>query len=83
LHAQTHVGHACAVACRGAQLRLAVALARPFGPLPGWLHALATLVVAAGKAWLGHAADWGAFSAAVGVEPVQVAARAVCVGLVL
>ncbi len=33
--AQTHVGHAWAVACGGALLLLAVALARPSGPLAG------------------------------------------------
>lgn len=81
--AQTHVGHAWAVACGGALLLLAVALARPSGPLAGALLALATLVVAAGKASLGHAADSGAFSAAVGVQTVHVAATAVWGGLVI
>ncbi|MFW2364700.1 CopD family protein, partial [Burkholderia pseudomallei] len=78
-----HVGHAWAVACGGALLLLAVALARPSGPLAGALLALATLVVAAGKASLGHAADSGAFSAAVGVQTVHVAATAVWGGLVI
>ncbi|MGV5512267.1 CopD family protein, partial [Burkholderia pseudomallei] len=53
------------------------------GPLAGALLALATLVVAAGKASLGHAADSGAFSAAVGVQTVHVAATAVWGGLVI
>ncbi|MGU7772343.1 copper resistance D family protein [Burkholderia sp. MR1-5-21] len=81
--AQTHVGFAWCVAFGGAVLLAIVALLRPDGPLAYALLWLAVIVVAAGKASLGHAADTGPLSAAVGVQTVHVLVTAVWGGLVL
>ncbi|AOK30530.1 MULTISPECIES: CopD family protein [Burkholderia] len=81
--AQTHVGYAWSVACGGAMLFAVAAFVRPGGSLAGALYGLAALIVAAGKASLGHAADSGVFSAAIGVQIVHIAATAVWGGLVI
>ncbi|RKU02659.1 copper resistance protein CopD [Burkholderia sp. Nafp2/4-1b] len=80
---QTHAGFAWAVAFAGAVVLAIVALAKPDGPLAHAVLWLAVIVVAAGKASLGHAADTGALSAAVGVQTLHLLATAVWGGLVL
>ncbi|WP_175978365.1 CopD family protein [Burkholderia sp. BCC1047] len=80
---QTHTGFAWSVAFAGALLLAIVALAKPDGPVAHAVLWLAVIVVAAGKASLGHAADSGVLSAAVGVQTLHLLATAVWGGLVL
>jgi len=80
---QTHAGFAWSVAFAGAVVLAIVALAKPDGPVAHAVLWLAVIVVAAGKAALGHAADTGALSAAVGVQTLHLLATAVWGGLVL
>lgn len=79
---QTHVGHAWGVAFAGAVLLLLTALA-DHGTLRNALLWLAVIVVAAGKASLGHAADEGVVSAAIGVHTLHILATGVWGGLVI
>lgn len=80
---QTHVGQAWCVAFGGAVLLLGVALAGPEGAVAHALLWLAVIVIAAAKASIGHAADAGPFSAAVGVQTLHLLATGVWGGLVL
>jgi copper resistance protein D len=80
---QTHVGHAWAVAFGGAVLLLLTSLASHTGMLRNALLWLAVIVIAAGKASLGHAADAGPVSPAVGLHTVHVLFATVWGGLVL
>ncbi|CAB3765711.1 copper resistance protein CopD [Burkholderia sp. MSh2] len=80
---QTHTGFAWSVAFGGAVVLALVALAKPDGPVEHALLWLAVIVIAGGKASLGHAADTGALSAAVGVQTLHLLATAVWGGLVL
>ncbi|MCA3841566.1 MAG: copper resistance protein CopD, partial [Burkholderia sp.] len=80
---QTHTGFAWSVAFAGAVVLAFVALAKPDGPVAHAVLWLAVIVIAAGKASLGHAADTGALSAAVGVHTLHLLATAVWGGLVL
>ena len=79
---QTHTGFAWSVAFAGAVVLAIVALAKPEAGRARMLW-LAVIVVAAGKASLGHAADTGVLSAAVGVQTLHLLATAVWGGLVL
>ena len=79
---QTHTGFAWSVAFAGAVVLAIVALAKPEAAAHAVLW-LAVIVVAAGKASLGHAADTGVLSAAVGVQTLHLLATAVWGGLVL
>ncbi|GBH25422.1 CopD family protein [Burkholderia vietnamiensis] len=81
--AQTHVGFAWSVVFAGAVVLAIVALAKPDGPLAHAVLWLAVIAIAAGKASLGHAADTGALSAAVGVQTLHLLATAGWGGLVL
>ena len=81
--AQTHAGFAWSVAFGGAVVLAIVALLKPDGTFAHALLWLAVIVIAAGKASLGHAADVGALSAAVGVQTVHLLATAVWGGVVL
>ncbi|CAB3751010.1 CopD family protein [Paraburkholderia solisilvae] len=81
--AQTHVGHAWAVAFGGAALLLLTSLASHTGMLRNALLWLAVILIAAGKASLGHAADAGPVSPAVGLHTVHVLVATVWGGLVL
>ncbi|CAB3757868.1 CopD family protein [Paraburkholderia humisilvae] len=81
--AQTHVGYAWTVAFGGAVLLLLTSLASHTGMLRNALLWLAVIAVAAGKASLGHAADAGAASPAVGLQTLHVLAASVWGGLVL
>jgi copper resistance protein D len=80
---QTHVGYAWSVAFGGAVLLLLTSLASHTGTLRNALLWVAVIVVAAGKASLGHAADAGALSPAVGLQTLHVLAATVWGGLVL
>lgn len=80
---QTHAGFAWSVAFGGAMVLAVVALLRPDGPLAYAVLWFAAIVIAAGKASLGHAADTGPFSAAVGVQTLHLLVTAVWGGLVL
>ncbi|QYD68591.1 CopD family protein [Paraburkholderia edwinii] len=81
--AQTHAGYAWAVAFGGAVLLLLTSLASHAGALRNALLWLAVIAVAAGKASLGHAADAGTLSPAVGLQTLHVLAGTVWGGLVL
>ncbi|KVW34895.1 CopD family protein [Burkholderia ubonensis] len=81
--AQTHAGFAWSVAFGGAVVLAVVALSRPDGPLAYAVLWLAVIVIAAGKASLGHAADTGAFSAAVALQTLHLLVTAAWGGLVL
>ena len=80
---QTHVGLAWCVAFAGALLLFATELARPEGPLAYAVLWIAVIVVAAGKASAGHAADTGSFSAAIGVQTLHLLVTSVWAVLVL
>ncbi|HEY4349574.1 MAG TPA: CopD family protein [Paraburkholderia sp.] len=80
---QTHAGYAWSVAFGGAVLLLLTSLASHTGALRNALLWLAVIAVAAGKASLGHAADAGAISPAVGLQTLHVLAATVWGGLVL
>src|SRR6201996_5430129 len=80
---QTHAGYAWLVAFGGAVLLLLTSLASDAGAVRNALLWLAVIAVAAGKASLGHAADAGTISPAVGVQTLHVLATTVWGGLVL
>jgi copper resistance protein D len=80
---QTHAGYAWSVAFGGAVLLLLTSLASHAGALRNALLWLAVILIAAGKASLGHAADAGTVSPAVGVQTLHVLAGTVWGGLVL
>ncbi|MFC0398313.1 CopD family protein [Paraburkholderia rhizosphaerae] len=80
---QTHVGYAWSLAFGGAVLLLLTSLASHTGMLRNALLWLAVIAVAAGKASLGHAADAGAASPAVGLQTLHVLTASVWGGLVL
>ncbi|KVM89143.1 CopD family protein [Burkholderia stagnalis] len=81
--AQTHTGFAWSVAFGGALVLAVAALLRPDGPLAYAVLWLAVIVIAAGKALLGHVADTGLFSAAAAVQTLHLLVTAVWGGLVL
>jgi copper resistance protein D len=81
--AQTHVGFAWSVAFVGALVLLLTALSSPAGTLRNAFLWLAVIAIAGGKASLGHAADSGTLSAAIGVQTLHVLATTVWGGLVL
>lgn len=81
--ARTHVGYAWAVAFGGAVVLLLTSLSSHTGTLRHALLWLAVVAVSAGKASLGHAADAGAVSPAIGLHTLHVLASAVWGGLVL
>lgn len=79
----THVGHAWALLFGGALALLVLAVLRPGGAAGDALLWLAVLVVEAGNASIGHAADAGVFSPAVGVQMLHLLSTAVWGGIVL
>ncbi|PMS21316.1 copper resistance protein CopD [Trinickia dabaoshanensis] len=79
----TQIGHAWCVAFGGALLALAAALTGRGGRLGEAVFVFAALVVALGKACLGHAADDGPWSAAVAVQALHLAATGVWGGIAL
>jgi putative copper resistance protein D len=81
--AQTHVGYAWSVAFVGSLVLVLTALSTPTGTLRNAFLWLAVIAVAGGKASLGHAADGGPMSAAIGVHILHVLATTVWGGLVL
>jgi putative copper resistance protein D len=81
--AQTHIGYAWSVAFGGAVLLLLSSLIGRGGAPGHALFGLAVIVIAAGKASLGHAADAGAVSAVEGIQTLHVLATSVWGGLVL
>jgi copper resistance protein D len=81
--AQTHTGYAWAVAFGGAVVLLLTSLSSHGSTLRNALLWLAVIAVAAGKASLGHAADGGAISPAIGLHTLHVLASAVWGGLVM
>jgi copper resistance protein D len=80
---QTHVGYAWSVAFIGALVLLLTALSSHGGTLRNAFLWLAVIAIAGGKASLGHAADAGAASAAIGVHTLHVLATSVWGGLVV
>ncbi|MDR3099083.1 MAG: CopD family protein [Paraburkholderia sp.] len=80
--AQTHVGHAWSVAFVGALAVLATALMSA-SPLRDGVLWLALIVTAAGRAGLGHAADAGFASAALGVQTLHVLSTSAWSGIVM
>ena len=80
---QTHVGYGWSIAFGGALVLLGTALGHGTGMLRNTLLWLAVLAIAAGKASLGHAADAGAVSAAIGMHTLHVLATAVWGGLAM
>ncbi len=80
---QTQVGHAWCVAFGGAILMLATALASRGGRAGQAVFWLAALVVALGKASIGHAADAGPWSIAVAVQALHVLSTGLWGGVVL
>ncbi|HLX01922.1 MAG TPA: CopD family protein [Trinickia sp.] len=81
--AQTHVGQAWCVAFGGAVVMLLAVLSGRNGPLSHALFWLAVIVVAAGKALLGHAADAGVWSAAAAIHTLHILATGAWGGVVL
>ncbi|WP_133647471.1 CopD family protein [Paraburkholderia flava] len=80
--AQTHVGHGWSVAFAGAVVLLLTSLAQG-GTLRNAVLGLAAIAIAAGKASLGHAADAGVVSPAIGVQTLHILATGLWGGLVL
>jgi len=80
---QTHVGYGWSVAFGGALALLGTALSHGNGMLRNTLLWLAVLAIAAGKASLGHAADAGVVSAAIGMQTLHVLATSVWGGLAM
>ncbi|MBB5466163.1 putative copper resistance protein D [Paraburkholderia sp. CI2] len=80
---QTHVGYGWSVAFGGALVLLGTALSHGTGMLRNTLLWLAVLAIAAGKASLGHAADAGVVSAAIGMQTLHVLATSVWGGLAM
>lgn len=80
--AQTHVGHAWSVAFVGALVVLAATLMAASALRDGVLW-LALIATAAGRAGLGHAADAGFASAALGVQTLHVLSASAWSGIVM
>jgi putative copper resistance protein D len=80
---QTHIGYAWSVAFIGALVLLLTAMSSHASTLRNALLWLAVIAIAAGKASLGHAADAGPASAAIGVHTLHVLATSVWGGLVV
>jgi putative copper resistance protein D len=80
---QTHVGYGWSVAFGGALVLLGTALIGQPGRLRNALLWLAVIAIAAGKASLGHAADAGVASAAIGMQTLHVLVTAVWGGLAM
>jgi copper resistance protein D len=81
--AQTHIGYAWSVAFIGALVLLLTALSSHASTLRNALLWLAVIVIAAGKASLGHAADAGVASAAIGMQTLHVLVTSVWGGLAM
>ncbi|CAB3694754.1 copper resistance D family protein [Trinickia soli] len=81
--AQTQVGHGWCVALGGALLALAAALASRGGRVGQGVFWLAVVIIALGKASIGHAVDAGPISLAVGVQALHLLATGVWGGIVL
>lgn len=79
---QTHVGHAWAVAFAGALVLLGCVFAAPSVARDGVLW-LALVAIAAGRAGLGHAADAGFASAALGLHTLHVLSASAWSGIVM
>ncbi|CAG9236580.1 Copper resistance protein D [Paraburkholderia tropica] len=79
---QTHVGHAWSVAFGGALVVLFAAFAGA-SPLRDGVLWLALIAVAAGRAGLGHAADAGFASAALGLNTLHVLSASAWSGIVM
>ncbi|SIT39498.1 putative copper export protein [Paraburkholderia piptadeniae] len=80
---QTHVGFGWSVAFGGALVLVLVSFARQTNMLRNALLWLAVIAIAGGKASLGHAADAGLGSAAIGMQTLHVLTTTVWGGLVL
>jgi copper resistance protein D len=80
---QTHVGHAWSVAFVGGLVLLLTAMSSHTGTLRNAMLWLAVIAIGAGKASLGHAADAGPASAALGMHTLHVLATTVWGGLVV
>jgi putative copper resistance protein D len=80
---QTQVGLGWCIAFAGAVLALATALASPGGRAGQGAFVVAAVVVAVGKASIGHAADAGPWSAAVAVHALHILATGVWGGITL
>jgi putative copper resistance protein D len=80
---QTHVGYAWSVAFGGALVLLLTALAGHAGTVRNALLWLAVIAIAAGKASMGHAADAGPASAAIGLHTLHVLVTSVWGGLAM
>ncbi|MEC5404906.1 CopD family protein [Paraburkholderia sp. MPAMCS5] len=81
--AQTHVGYGWSIAFAGALVLLGTALTGHGGTLRNALLWLSVIVIAAGKASLGHAADAGPASAAVAMQTLHVLVTGVWGGLAM
>ncbi|MEM5382058.1 CopD family protein [Paraburkholderia phymatum] len=80
---QTHVGFGWSIAFVGALVLVLVSFARQTNMLRNALLWLAVIAIAGGKASLGHAADAGVASAAIGTQTLHVLTTSVWGGLVL
>ena len=80
---QTHVGFAWSLAFGGALVLLLTSVASHEGVLRNALLWLAVIAIASGKAALGHAADAGIASAAIGMHTLHVLVTSVWGGLAL
>ena len=80
---RTQAGHAWCIAFGGAVLAFATALGSRGGRVGQFAFALAAVVVAIGKASIGHAADAGPWSAAVAVQALHVLATGLWGGVTL
>lgn len=80
---QTHVGFGWSIAFVGALVLALVSFARQTNMLRNALLWLAVIAIAGGKASLGHAADAGVASAAIGMQTLHVLTTSVWGGLVL
>ncbi|MFM0046267.1 CopD family protein [Paraburkholderia sediminicola] len=80
---QTHVGYGWSVAFAGALVLLGTAMASHTGMLRNALLWFAVIAIAAGKASLGHAADAGPASAAIGMQTLHVLVTSVWGGLAM
>jgi putative copper resistance protein D len=80
---RTQVGHAWCIAFGGAVLAFATALASRGGRAGQFAFGLAAVIVAIGKASIGHAADAGPWSAAVAVQALHVLSTGVWGGVTL
>ncbi|RDV00148.1 copper resistance D family protein [Trinickia dinghuensis] len=80
---QTQVGHAWCIAFGGAVLALATALGSRGGRVGQSAFGVAAIVVALGKASIGHAADAGPWSTAVAVQALHILATGLWGGITL